>query len=268
LRKKNRIHHFLTTKSLAKIPNLWAVSAFTRNLVQQQAGRSDIRILPNGLWTADWTLQNGKEDCRKLDGKPALLTVGRVSPRKGQHHVINALPELIQSFPGIHYHIVGIDGMKQPVVSTGEKLGVTDRVTFHGRVPSAGQLSKLYRSGDVLIMLSENQPDGEVEGFGIAILEANYFGIPAIGSKGCGIDDAISDGYNGVLVDGRNPAEVNEALKRIMGNYAQFSANAREWALRHDWHSLADGFLRKESQVFSKSDPTRQQKPAINQVHP
>jgi phosphatidylinositol alpha-1,6-mannosyltransferase len=92
-------------------------------------------------------------------------------------------------------------------------------------------------------MLSETQPDGDTEGFGIAILEANYFGKPAIGAKGCGIDDAIKDGFNGRLVDGGKPEEVAEALKDIMENYTAYSARAKKWALRHDWKILIDQFI-------------------------
>ena len=41
-----------------------------------------------------------------LQGSPILLTVGGVTPRKGQHRVIRALPEIIRSYPQACYHIV------------------------------------------------------------------------------------------------------------------------------------------------------------------
>ena len=39
---------------------------------------------------------------------PQLITVGNLTQRKGQHNMINALPELLKKYPDLHYHCVGI----------------------------------------------------------------------------------------------------------------------------------------------------------------
>jgi phosphatidylinositol alpha-1,6-mannosyltransferase len=152
--------------------------------------------------------------------------------------------------------MVGIADARGPVDVLACKLGIENCITFHGRIPSLHNLAELYQSAHVFIMLSENQPDGEVEGFGIAILEANYFGLPAIGSKGCGISDAIIDGYNGRLVEGNDPGAVRDALKDIMENFEKYSVHAKEWAKRHDWNRLVEYFLRNETPAFLNMPPT------------
>ena len=100
------------------------------------------------------------------------------------------------------------------------------------------KLYQIYLSCDVFAMLSENQPDGDIEGFGIAILEANSFGLPAIGAKGCGIEDAISK-ESGVLVDGDNCEEILQALNFVLENKEVLSKGAREWAKNHSWNKLS-----------------------------
>ena len=58
-------------------------------------------------------------------------------------------------------------------------------------------------ASDVFVMLSSPTSTGDVEGFGIAIIEANALSLPSIGAKDCGIEDAleIRDGIYGILSD-------------------------------------------------------------------
>jgi glycosyltransferase involved in cell wall biosynthesis len=92
-------------------------------------------------------------------------------------------------------------------------------------------------------MLSENLPNGDFEGFGIAILEANYLGLPAIGSKNSGIADAISNGYSGILVDPHNPTEIAEAIMIIMSDYSTYSKQARKHASNFLWKQKVQEYL-------------------------
>ena len=56
-------------------------------------------------------------------------------------------------------------------------------------------------ASDIFVMLSEETTTGDVEGFGIAVIEANALGIPTIGTMGSGLEDAISDKITGFLVN-------------------------------------------------------------------
>jgi phosphatidylinositol alpha-1,6-mannosyltransferase len=116
-------------------------------------------------------------------------------------------------------------------------LGVSYALTFHGRLPAKTDVQRAYASADIFIMLSENQPNGDVEGFGIAILEANAMGLPAIGATGCGIADAISHN-SGILVDGDKPEEIALAVEKMMANYDAYSQGARQWAEQHNWEEI------------------------------
>lgn len=246
LYNKNRLFNYFTKKSLQQIDFLWAVSAFTRNQLLKITQRDDIKIMPNGLWMNDWIPAQKSLDNFTLQGYPSLITVGRVSNRKGQHRVVKALPLIHASFENVHYHMAGISTGKERVAELAKKLDAGNLITFHGRISVDSLLAQYYQSAHIFIMLSENQKDGDIEGFGIAILEANYFGKPAIGAKGCGIEDAIIDGYNGILVDGDDANEINEAIKEIMINYEAFSSRARNWANKHDWKILVERFMNEE----------------------
>ena len=246
LNKRNLFNHFFTKLALNNIDFLWAVSAFTRTQLLKAIKRTDIRVLPNGIWMDDWMNDDKKKESFSLNGNPSLLTVGRVSARKGQYRVVEALPVIFSQFKNVHYHIAGIPSGKEKVLELAQQMKVNNLISFHGKIPSLSMLANYYKSANIFIMLSKNQKDGDTEGFGIAILEANYFGKPAIGATGCGIEDAICDGYNGRLVNGDDANEILSAINDILNNYETYSSNARNWAAKHDWKLIIEQFINHE----------------------
>ena len=92
-------------------------------------------------------------------------------------------------------------------------------------------------------MLSETTPTGDMEGFGIAILEANALGLPAIGAKGCGIEDAVKDKYSGKLIDSKDPVQLKNALHEILSNYEEYSKGAKTWSEYFRWDSIILKYL-------------------------
>ena len=208
--------------------------------------QKEARILPNGIHTNIWPGPDSIEQYSDWKGYPKLLTVGSISPRKGQHRVINALPLLIERFPNIHYHIVGMDSNSVYLKDLISTLKLDNNVTIHGRLPGRMELARAYKTSDIFMMLSENQSDGDVEGFGIAILESNIYGLPAIGAIGCGIEDAISPGINGELVDGGNIESITNTVIKVLEQNQKYSPGIQEWVRRHDWSFLIDDFLKAE----------------------
>jgi phosphatidylinositol alpha-1,6-mannosyltransferase len=244
VRLSNNVLRAITRLAIWKSDVLVPVSAFTRSLLPEwiQSHHKKIQIIPNGTepWEAD---EGNKKDGARLCGTPILLTVGHVSPRKGQHRVIRALPRLLESFPDIHYHIAGLPLQRAELEHLAAEINVLQHITFHGRIPEHKDLQGYYRQADVLLLLSENQSSGDVEGFGIVALEANYFGIPVIGAKYCGIEDAVLQGKSGYLVDGNRPEEILEALQQCLHNKEALKLSCREWALSHSWGNLVKAYI-------------------------
>lgn len=231
----------LTNKSLYAYDQHVAVSGFTQNKMLVSHPGAQIRVINNGFDPDKFSRQTGNNPIKKR-GYPTLITLGNLSRRKGQHHVIQALPALRKIYPDIHYHLVGIPTERKRLYALAEKLGVLPQVDFHGPLNDAATADLLLAS-DVFVLLSENTPEGDVEGFGMAILEANALGLPAIGSTGCGIEDAIRDGYSGRLVDAQNPAEICAALEEILKNHPVYAENARIWANSFTWKIKGQEYL-------------------------
>ncbi len=179
----------------------------------------------------------------KIKGKPSLITVGSISERKGQRNVINALPTLIKSYPEIHYHMVGKLYKKEEFFNLAKKLNVDKHITFHGAVSDEVKI-KLLQNSDIFTMLSQKTASGDVEGFGIAILEANSLGIPSIGAKNCGIEDAILDYKSGILIQNNNPSELKKSIKNILEKYDLYGHESKLWASKFSWTNIIKGYIK------------------------
>jgi phosphatidylinositol alpha-1,6-mannosyltransferase len=241
LRKGGVFDRMLTYLSLRSIDCFWPVSKYSESRLLDIYKKATTRILPNGIWEEDWA--DGIQSVLfPENGKLNLLTVGRISERKGQHLVVAAMPALKEKFGDVYYHMAGMDHSKAGIERLVGELNLDGFVKIHGKVAS-GRLHEFYESCDIFIMLSTNQPDGDFEGFGIALLEANYFGKPVVGSKGCGIEDAILDGFNGRLVNPNQPQEIQEAIQDILKHYEQYSLRSRQWAMKHEWKQIIRKFI-------------------------
>ena len=224
--------------ALGRFTKVVAVSRYTAGLVSSL--NLDISVIPNGFDSSDWLI-NDKNGTR-LDGDPRLITVGNVTERKGQLNVITHLPEIINKFPDLHYHCIGLPTRADDFILKAKEIGVHRHVSFHGRVKH-DDLKKYLLGADIFVMLSNTTREGDVEGFGIAILEANSLGIPAIGSMGCGIEDAISDKNSGLLIDPMSATEFSAAISQIMNDHKSFSDRSKQWAEHHQWDKVIKSYI-------------------------
>ena len=215
---------------------LIAVSNYTKSLLDE-AHLKKTHVIPNGFEIS----KHGAVDESKLENV-ALITIGNVTQRKGQHNVISALPLLLQNFPNLHYHVVGLPTERSKLEKLATALEVSHAVTFHGSISEDEKVS-LLQMATIFVMLSEKTSKGDVEGFGIAILEANSLGIPAIGALGCGIEDAIKDRYSGILIAHDDADALVEATQGIVSDYEKYSANAKAWAIQFEWSSIIKRYM-------------------------
>jgi phosphatidylinositol alpha-1,6-mannosyltransferase len=236
----NNLLKALTHASISKFQTIISVSTFTQSLLPQSILENTecLRVIPNGLDKSDFVFKNTIE----LKGVPVLLTVGHVSPRKGQHRLIKALPKLIKQFPQIHYHIVGRPINQEVLESLAKKLGVESQITVHGSVKQHQDLWDYYRAADIFVLLSENQSNGDVEGFGIVALEANACGIPVLGAKYCGVEEAVKHKESGYLVDGDSTDEIFEGIQFCLDNKVLLKQKSVEWSEKHAWSAVSKDF--------------------------
>lgn len=237
LRAGNALLQGFTKWSLTQFDTCIAVSNYTKKAALALHPSLPVAVINNGIAI------KLKAAVKIIDQQNiSLVTVGNLTFRKGQQNVISALPLLLQTFSNLHYHCIGISTQMHAFSTLANKLGVQEHITFHGALSDANK-NKILEESTVFVMLSD-EVKNDFEGFGIAVLEANSMGIPAIGSENSGIADAIKNNFSGVLVPPHQPELILNALIAIVNNYHQYSANALSWSAQFDWTLVVQNYIR------------------------
>ena len=145
---------------------------------------------------------------------PVLLTLARLTPRKGQDTIIRALPTIIARLPEVVYLCAGAGDYRGSLESLALAIGVRSCVIFTGRVPEE-QKYEYYAACDIFVMPSREDRDG-VEGFGLSFLEAWHASKPVIGSTHGGVSELIDHGINGLTVDPNDANAVAEGAVSLL----------------------------------------------------
>lgn len=150
-----------------------------------------------------------------LGGRPVVLCVSRLVPRKGQDVLIRGLEALRTLVPDSSLLIVGA-GPHQAKLRGLARSVPAGSVVFAGEV-SDGDLPGYYGACDAFAMPCRSRWGGlEVEGFGIVYLEAAATARPVVAGRSGGAGEAVADTVSGLVTEGREPKAVALSLWRVL----------------------------------------------------
>jgi phosphatidylinositol alpha-1,6-mannosyltransferase len=151
-----------------------------------------------------------------LTGRPVIVCVSRLVPRKGQDMLIRALPAVRRRIPGAALLIVGGGPYRPTLQRLAREQGVESDVVFTGSVPWQ-ELPAHYAAGDVYAMPCRTRNRGlDVEGLGIVYLEASATGLPVVAGDSGGAPDAVREGETGYVVGGHDVAALTGRLTDLL----------------------------------------------------
>jgi phosphatidylinositol alpha-1,6-mannosyltransferase len=179
-----------------------------------------------------------------LAGRPVVVCVSRLVPRKGQDTLIRALPVLRRRVPDAALLLVGGGPYRSRLARLAREHGVASDVVLSGSVP-VDELPAHYAAGDVYAMPCRTRRGGlDVEGLGIVYLEASASGLPVVAGDSGGAPDAVREGETGFVVGGRDPAALTDRLARLLTDRelaARMGAAGRAWVeSAWRWDTQAD----------------------------
>jgi len=141
-------------------------------------------------------------------GRPLLLSVGRLLPRKGvADFVRRVLSQLVARHPDVLLVVAGgaaDNALKRGGDEGGRLVDAVEQSGMQNHVLITGELSNellqsLYGSASLMVFPVKDLP-GDVEGFGMVALEAAAHGLPTVAFAAGGVPDAVSDGVSGSLI--------------------------------------------------------------------
>lgn len=157
-----------------------------------------------------------------------VLFVGRMVEKKGCEYLLKAFADIQDACPESELLIVGNGPLEASLKALAAERGV--RARFLGALPSE-QIRSLLNSSRVLCMPSITAENGDAEGLGIVLLEAQSSGVPVITSARGGATEGIQHGKTGFAHAEKDVEAIKGYLKEILLDDAlatAFGAAARE----------------------------------------
>ncbi|HAJ60147.1 MAG TPA: glycosyltransferase [Cyanobacteria bacterium UBA8543] len=216
------IHRPDLQTALHHADRILSVSGYTRDrlLTEQNLDPNKISLLPNTFDAHRFQIAPKPtyllERYNLTLKQPIILTVSRLSSierYKGYDRILQALPQIRQVIPNIHYILVGKGDDRPRIEQLIAQLQLQECVTLAGFIPD-DELGDYYNLCDVFAMPSKR------EGFGIVYLEALACGKPALGGNQDGAIDALCHGELGALVDPNDTNAIAQTLIELLqGTY-------------------------------------------------
>jgi len=186
---------------------------FTFNkAVELGCPKDKMEVLPVGLDTQQYQFQ----ERQLLPGQSIrILTVGRLVEKKGIEYSIRAVHQLLTKHPNVEYNIIGEGPLKTSLEKLIYELGIESRVKLLGSMTQE-EVRNFYANSHIFILASVTASNGDKEGQGLVLQEAQCMGIPVISTIHNGIPDGVLDGQSGFLVPERDVDSLTSKLTYLV----------------------------------------------------
>ena len=183
----------------------------------------------------------------QLSQRPLLLSVGRLSTRKGlREFVSDVLPKIVARLPDVMLLIVG-DAPKRAlhaeiqsaenIQSAANQKGVGGNIRFVGVIVDREELATVYQAADIHVFPVQHIP-GDPEGFGMVAIESAAQGLPTVAYATGGIVDAVAEAKSGHLVPPGDGAAFADAVLRTMAERESLRVSAMDFAHQFGWPAI------------------------------
>ncbi len=180
---------------------------------------SRVRILHNALMVDSYgeslSRRSGEHGSR---GVVNLLSVGRLSPEKGQALLLRAAARLKGEYPGVRVLFAGTGPLEGELRQLAAELGLAADVSFLGYVRD---MPSLYAAADLVVQSSLT------EGLPNVMLEAAFLGVPVVATSVGGTAEVIEHGVAGWLVKPGSVDELERGMRVFLEQPFRFAEMAR-----------------------------------------
>ena len=199
--------------------------AVAGSLRQLGIDKAKIRVIHNGI-TDPVSASSGPQCARAF----RIGIVGQVAASKGHDDLFDAFALAHQKHTSSELHIFGTGNTayRRKLENKSIDLGVADSVSWHEFVFDR---SDIYSHLDVCVVPSRVQ-----EALGLSAIEAGFSGLPVIATRRGGLPEVIEHETNGLLVGAQQPAELADAMCRLISDpqlRQRLASNARRCATEH-----------------------------------
>lgn len=167
-----------------------------------------------------------------------------MAEQKGITYLLQAMPQVLVSYPDVTLVIVGDGEIKAELQKETIRLGIEQNVHFLGTrldIPELLRLFNIY----VLPSIWEGMP--------LVLLEAMAAGCPVIATNVGGVSKVIKNKHNGLLVDSKNPNQLASAIKLLLSDKELRSEYSRNGINTFQEHFSAEIMTRQYEKLYLRA---------------
>jgi glycosyltransferase involved in cell wall biosynthesis len=158
----------------------------------------------------------------RSDGRPTtarppyeILTVARLTPKKGLETVYRALRQLKDEGMAFRHTLIGDGEQKKEIEAWRHQLGLKAETRLLGTRPHE-DVCQSFRTSDLFVLGCEQAPNGDRDGIPNVILESMAMGVPVVATSFSAIPEVIRSTENGLLVAPGRPGAMAAAMRRAL----------------------------------------------------
>lgn len=144
-----------------------------------------------------------------------LITVARLVEKKGLEYSIKAIASLVRRFPQLEYTIVGDGPLRDTLSALITQLNLQPYVKLAGW-KTQEEVQRLFAQSHIFVLASVLSSNGDFEGQGTVLQEAQATGLPIVCTNHNGFPDSILDGQSGFLVPERDAEALAAKLAELI----------------------------------------------------
>ncbi|MEK7145717.1 MAG: glycosyltransferase, partial [Patescibacteria group bacterium] len=229
------------------------VVSVSENFLKAANVNQHVAVIPNGIDLQRFENVEAEKNEETFD----VLFVGRLDKIKGLDVLLRSFKKLLDSDTFLEtpkhilLHIVGTGAEEKRLKSLAEKLGVTNKVRFHGKV-TGDALVKMYKSSDLFVLPSRS------EGFPLSLLEASAAKLPILATDVGDNRKLVLEKVNGHLVSPDDVDELAYYLEQFIQNphLKQMGEHGYELvASTFTWQHVAEKMARVYERVIQMETP-------------
>ena len=172
-----------------------------------------------------------------------ILSVQRLSGRKGLNYLIQVIPEIIKHNRNVSFVIVGKGPEEEKLKQLTEELKIQSQVIFAGFV-SDEDLPSYYAAADLFVLPTL------YEAFGLVYVDALCFGLPIVTTVNGGSMDIINKD-NGILIPPNDTIKLSEAIIEAL-NKNWDKDKIKRGAEKYRWDTIYGKYMKLYESVTNK----------------
>ncbi|AKB76136.1 Glycosyltransferase [Methanosarcina lacustris Z-7289] len=208
-----------------------------------------VLVINNGANTDIFKPIDQKQARAKLgldDSKKYVCFVGHLAAWQGVEFLIHSAPFILEKCPEVRFLIVGDGVMRVKLLEITSKMGLSDKITFTGRVPYEN-VPVYINAADVCVAPFIMERNSKIGLSALKTYEYLACGKPIVASSISGVKDLIDLSGGGISVPPEDPGELANAVVKLISDEktrTTMGEQGRKYVVKnHSWDGVARKIL-------------------------